>query len=136
MNTLFDSALDVGSDGAALHPDLLVLKDIMGIDVVRELSPEARLRQYVGGYLDPETNQRTIVGEPCDNPDEVLIMVSDTVYVMLDEGHALYNSSGEIDVFVAMIVPAQNIDKAHEAINAYLLKNPAATNIPFGFTAF
>jgi hypothetical protein len=136
MNTLFGNDLDVESDGVALHPDLLVLKDIMGIDVVRELSPDARLRQYVGGYLDPESNQRTIIGEPCDNPDEVLIMISDTICAMLDDGHVLHNASGEIDVFVAMVVPAQNIDKAHDAINAYLLKNPAATNIPFGFTAF
>ena len=136
MDTIFKSDLDVEAEAVTLHPDLLVLKDIMGLDEVREFSPEAKLRQYVGGYLDPELNQRFMIGEPCSQPDQVLIMISETVSAMLDEGHALHNASGELDVFVAMVVPTHNIDKAHAAIHEFLINNPNATNIPFGFKLF
>jgi hypothetical protein len=136
MDTIFKSALDLESEVITLHPDLLVLKDIMGLDEVREFSPEAKLRQYVGGYLDPELKQRFIIGEPCSQPDQVLIMISETVSAMLEEGQVLHNDSGELDVFVAMVVPTHNIDKAHSAINEFMLNNPNAMNIPFGFTLF
>ncbi len=136
MNTIFNSDLEAEPEVVTLHPDLLVLKDIMGLEEVREFSPDAKLRQYVGGYLDPALNQRFIIGEPCSQPDQVLIMISETVSAMLDEGHALHNDSGEIDVFVAIVVPSHNIDKAHAAIHEFLLNNPKAMNIPFGFTLF
>ncbi len=136
MNPFVDSILDDAPEVVTLHPDLLVLKDIMGLDTVREFSPDAQLRQYVGGYLDPAHNQRIIIGEPCNQPDEVLIMVSNTVSALLEEGQILHNDEDGIDVFIAIIVPSLNIEKAHAALREFLAKNPATTNIPFGFTAF